>query len=35
VLVPLFVAVTAVCLYLNTEAQTALDPIVERILSRG
>src|SRR6195952_699760 len=35
VLVPLFLA-TAVCLlYVNTEAHTALDPLVARILSLG
>ena len=35
VLVPLFLFVAALCLYLNTEAHTALDPLVERILSLG
>jgi membrane-bound metal-dependent hydrolase YbcI (DUF457 family) len=35
VLVPLFLFATALCIYLNTEAHTALDPIVERILSSG
>ena len=32
---PLFLLVAALCLYLNTEAHTALDPIVERMLSLG
>jgi hypothetical protein len=35
VLVPLFLAATVGFLYLNTEAHTALDPLVERILSLG
>jgi LexA-binding, inner membrane-associated putative hydrolase len=35
VLVPAFIVAIAVCVYLNTEAHTALDPIVERILSLG
>ena len=35
VLVPLFLVATALCLYLNTEAHTALNPLVERVLSLG
>jgi hypothetical protein len=35
VLVPLFLFATALFLYLNTEAHTALNPLVERILSLG
>jgi membrane-bound metal-dependent hydrolase YbcI (DUF457 family) len=35
VLVPLFLFATVLCIYLNTEAHTALDPLVERILSLG
>jgi membrane-bound metal-dependent hydrolase YbcI (DUF457 family) len=35
VLVPLFLAVTIGFLYLNTEAHTALDPWMERLLSLG
>lgn len=35
VLVPAFVVAIAVFVYLNTEAHTTLDPLVERILSLG
>jgi hypothetical protein len=35
VLVPLFLFAAALCLYLNTEAHTALNPLVERFLSLG
>jgi membrane-bound metal-dependent hydrolase YbcI (DUF457 family) len=35
VLVPLFLFATVLCLYLNTEAHTALNPLVERVLSLG
>ena len=35
ILVPLFLFATALCIYLNTEAHTALNPLVERILSLG
>jgi hypothetical protein len=35
VFVPLFLFAAALCLYLNTEAHTALNPLVERILSLG
>ncbi len=35
VLVPLFLAATVGFLYVNTEAHTAVDPLVERLLSLG
>jgi hypothetical protein len=35
VLVPAFIVAIAVCVYLNTEARTALDPLVDRLLSLG
>jgi membrane-bound metal-dependent hydrolase YbcI (DUF457 family) len=35
VLVPLFLGVAVCLLYVNTEAHTALDPLVERLLSLG
>ena len=35
VLVPLFLVATAVFVYLNTSAHTALDPLVQRFLSLG
>jgi membrane-bound metal-dependent hydrolase YbcI (DUF457 family) len=35
VLVPLFLAVTVGFVYVNTEAHTALDPLMERLLSLG
>jgi hypothetical protein len=35
VLVPAFVVAIAVFVYLNTGARSALDPLVERILSLG
>ena len=35
VLVPAFLVATAACIYLNTGARTALDPLVERLLSLG
>jgi hypothetical protein len=35
VFVPAFVIATAAFLYLNTGAHTAVDPLVERLLSLG
>jgi membrane-bound metal-dependent hydrolase YbcI (DUF457 family) len=35
VLVPVFLAIAVCFLYVNTEAHTALDPLVERLLSLG
>ena len=35
VFVPLFLFATALCLYLNTEAHIALNPLVQRFLSLG
>lgn len=35
ILVPAFLFATALFLYLNTEAHTALNPLVERVLSLG
>jgi hypothetical protein len=35
VLVPAFLVAIVVFMYANTEAHTALDPLVERLLSLG